>query len=214
MTFSCSNKTNIIVCELVILVSVMAINSTDDELVAAFLQGEADAFTHIFDRYEGRVFGFILSLGGKWHHAEDVAQVTWMKVLDGLENYQPCGKFRSWVFRVAYHEWLNLVNSAWERRHTGLGLGSEEDFRTVPVDLEGMKSLRTPHDESVASEERMRLFQAMDELPGLMKQTLLLRLSGGMTFKEVSEAMDCPLGTALWRAKEAEKRLKKILGEV
>ena len=53
--------------------------------------------------------------------------------------------------------------------------------------------------------------QALGQLPSALRQTILLRIDGGLKFRQIADAMDCPLGTVLWRMKEAERRLSGIL---
>ena len=87
----------------------------------------------------------------------------------------------------------------------------EDDYPGVPIEwwTDGRTS---PQERASAAETRQALYDALDALPDLMRQTVLMRIDAEMTFREIATAMGCPLGTALWRMKEAEKRLRARLG--
>ncbi|HOZ45718.1 MAG TPA: sigma-70 family RNA polymerase sigma factor [Candidatus Hydrogenedentes bacterium] len=187
-------------------------NQTDDALIAAYLKGSMPAFESLFGRYERPVLRFIVSLGGSREQAQDAAQTTWLKVVEGLGAYEARGRFRPWLFRIAHRAWLDHVRGAWQRRRILVGEGNESDFEGLPIDRTAFGAAISPADAAAAREERDQLYDALAGLPCALRQTVLLRIDAEMTFAEIAEAMDCPLGTALWRAHEAERRLKDALG--
>jgi RNA polymerase sigma-70 factor, ECF subfamily len=183
---------------------------SDSELIRAYLAGNNDAFDVLYGRYERPVFSFLLSLGGSWAQAEDVMQQTWIKAIHGLPAYRDQGKFQAWVFQIAHRQWLDLVRSAWERRR--VSLESAEDSVGPPLDERLVDTRLLPSEAAAHGEERAQLYEALDQMPDRMRQAVLLRVDGDMTYKEIAAAMECPLATALWRVREAEKRLKTLLG--
>lgn len=183
---------------------------TDDELVRLYLRGKIKAFEVLYERYGMGMFRFVLSLGGSREQAEDVVQTTWLKAIDNLESYRCPDRFKPWLFQTAYRTWLNDVRSAWERRRVAVG-SSNEDFEGLPVDKTLMNA-ETSRDMVTAREERTALYEALETLPDKMRQTVFLRIDAGLTFREIAETMGCPLGTALWRMKEAVRRLKTMIG--
>ena len=184
---------------------------TDDDLVRAYLAGDLRAFETLFDRYERRILGFVASLGGRPAQVEDAAQTTWLKVVQELPRYRPSGRFKSWLFRIAQRTWLDSVRSAWERKRVALPESADDDFEGVPIEW-WITGRASPQERAATVEHRDALYNALDALPDLMRQTVLMRIDGEMTFREIAEAMGCPLGTALWRMKEAQKRLRAKLG--
>jgi len=184
----------------------------DDNLVAAYLAGDAEAFEHLYARHAPRILGFVASLGGPRHLAEDVAQSAWLKALHALERYRPQGTFRAWLLQIAYREWLDQVRSARERKRAGPP-GNGKAAHAPETALDAVEAPGPgPFEHAVVKETRGRIEAALDTMPGPMRQALLLRADAGLTFREIAEAMDCPLGTALWRVKEAERRLRQQLG--
>ena len=67
----------------------------------------------------------------------------------------------------------------------------------------------SPREQAARAESRDILYSALEKLPDLMRQALLLRIDANMSHREISEVMACPLGTTLWRVREATRRLRK-----
>ncbi len=180
--------------------------SSDDALIRQYLEGDLAAFERLYRRYAPRLLGFLVGLGAPADVTEDLAQQAWMRAIDGLEGYRPDDRFRPWLFTIARRIWIDEVRSAWRRHRRPL---DDHD-----ADLEWPDPSDGPVERSVADEQRRRVHEAIAELPPSMRQTVLLRIDGAMTHREIAGCMDCPLGTVLWRVKEAERRLAKRLGRV
>ena len=160
----------------------------------AYLEGDLSAFETIYDRYAGRLLGFVASLGANRDLAEEACQKTWIKVIDHLEQYEAAGRFRPWLFTIAHRQWLDDVRSAWQRH------------KVKPVDVGDAgganANLHDPIEHAMVREQRELLTVALGELPAPLRQTVLLRIDGALSFLQIAETMQCPLGTALWRMKE------------
>lgn len=188
-------------------------DKSDEELIRAWLErGDHGAFAQLYDRYESPLFRFLLSLGGDWDSAEDALQIAWMKALDNLPHFRG-GSFKSWLFRIGHRVWLDRVRSAWERRRVSLNGSGEEDNEGLPLDERFADPGADLRETLASKEERERLRKAIEELPDQMRQTVLLRIDGELSYREIAETMGCPIGSALWRVAEAEKRLKLSLTE-
>lgn len=175
----------------------------DDDLVALYLRGDPAAFEVLFNRYDGGLFRFVVSLGADGDDADDVVQRTWMKALAALEGYRPSGRFRSWLFRIAHRLWIEDRRGPWVARR----VDRDEDAR------EDAAPGLSPRDAVAAREQRRLVDDALHRLPDAMREAILLRIDGDLTHREISELMKCPLGTTLWRISEGEKRLRRMLGE-
>ena len=176
---------------------------SDDALIGRYLCGDLSAFEVLYDRFARRLLSFVIALGAEMNHAEDVTQKTWMKVIDQLPRYQPQGRFRAWLFTIAHRLWLAESRSAWQRHHSAAHAEPESAGLIDPA--------AGPVERAIVLEQQQSVVQALQELPELMRQTVLLRIDGGLKFREIAETMRCPLGTVLWRMKEAERRLASRL---
>ncbi len=182
-------------------------DQTDDDLVRTWLSGgDIAAFGELYDRHERPLLRFLISLGEEREAAEDILQTVWIKMLERAGSYEARGRFRSWLFRLAWTTRMDARKQAWERRRVTSDGDADPGSATASPDP-------SPRDLLLARERRSLVDLALDELPDAMRETLLLRIDGELTFREIADAMECPLGTALWRANEAEKRLKAIVGE-
>ena len=188
-----------------------------DALISRYLSGGAAAFEELYGRYASRLLGFVISLGAPREAAEDVAQKAWLRAIEALPAYEPRGRFRPWLFTLAHRLWLDEARSAWQRKRAPLDEGQLDEFESTngtgaagapPVDpSEG------PRERAIRREQRALVEEGLAQLPETMRQTVLLRIDGDLTHREIAEAMDCPLGTVLWRMHEAQKRLTERLAE-
>lgn len=174
---------------------------TDDDLVRGYLEGSSSDFEALYRRYSSRFFGFVKSLGFTGAEAEDLYQETWLKVIRGLRGYRPKGRFRVWLFQVARNVAIDRVR---KRRIEQIPL---EEETTVSGAAGRNRGLLHPDEMAGLGEEEAALRQAIENLPSDERQVVLLRVREDMTFRDVSEVLGIPLGTALWRMREAVKRL-------
>ncbi len=186
-------------------------NSSDDALIKRYLAGDITAFEELYQRYTRRLVGFVVSLGAQYDTADDISQKAWLKVIKHLENYSARGSFRAWLFTIARRLWLDQVRSAWTTRR----VSKEETVSYRGADdeasEEGISRTVGPAAELAAQERQEFVHQALQELPKEMRETILLRIDGGMTYREIAEEMNCPLGTVSWRMREAQNRLSRLL---
>ena len=185
---------------------------TDDELIGKYLDGDMVAFETLYHRYDGRLLGFLLAMRADRDLAEDLAQKTWLKVIGRFANYEARGTFRAWLFTVARRLWIDEARSAWSRKRVALesSRNGESGGAGKQFDVEDPSS--GPAEHALARERRGMVTAAIRSMPPELSQTVLLRIDGDLTYREIAEEMGCPLGTALWRAKEAERRIRKFLG--
>lgn len=186
---------------------------TDEQLLEQFAAGDVAAFEQLYGRYEAPLFTFLASLGGTLEQAEDVFQMTWLAAMEKGSSYRGQGAFRSWLFRIGHRRWLDSVRRGWEARRVVLPEGS--DWDSLPIDERFNPPPQTadPRLAAVEAEESAALRRALEQLPDQMRQAVLLRIDGDLTYQQIADAMGSPLGTALWRVREGEKRITAVLSE-
>lgn len=149
--------------------------------------------------YAPRVYGLLLRIVGRRDVAEDLMQETLLRAFRGLESYQPEGKFRAWVFRIAVNQARDWIR---RRRHQ------------APLPDDPRPAADAPVDAPVLARERARrVEQALARLSDADREVLLMRYYGNMTFKDVAQATGEPLGTVLARAHRALKKLGGMIPE-
>jgi RNA polymerase sigma-70 factor (ECF subfamily) len=173
---------------------------------------DPQALHQLVDAYSARVFGLLYRLTGSHETAEDLLQETFLRVVRTIPEYRHRGKFEAWLFRIA----ANLARDHARRlKRRGLMLEWEahgaERFPHRPKPTDGAQP--DPRAELLRREAEQRLGEALGGLPELDREIILLRHFSELSFREIAELLDVPLGTALARAHRALKRLKTALGE-
>ena len=175
---------------------------SDDTLIATYREGDDEAFDRLYRRYAARLLGFLIGIGSGSAMAEDIAQKTWLKIITKMDRYQYNGSFQAWLFTIGHHQWVDENRQNRRRRVAESGEATQALLSERNED---------PLKQIVFREDRSRLGQALKQLPSALCQTVLLRVDGGLKYRQIAQVMACPLGTVLWRMKEAERRLTRHL---
>lgn len=177
---------------------------SDAGLVQLYVSGKHAAFKKLYERYERQLFSYILRLLRDRVTAEDVFQQTWMQAVKALPAYQEKSRFSSWLFGIAHNCCIDYI-----RRET--------NHRTDDSWAEHLDRLEsdggTPDHAVEKNEELTHLAMAIDQLPAEQRAVVLMRVHGEIPFREIAEALDCPLNTVLGRMHYAVKNLRKLLNE-
>lgn len=170
----------------------------DAELVQKAKRGDDSALSELLYRYQDRIFTYLLKMLRHHHDAEEATQETFVNVVRNIRHYKEQGYFKSWIYKVAYHEGLRCLRKRCP--------SDDQDILTEPAD-------KGPSpDQQLFSAERLKeINAALNQLPEKEKQVILLRVYSDFTFKEIAELMDTPLSTALGRMRNGTMRLKNFL---
>lgn len=184
---------------------------TDAELLGRFRAGDDRALETLFERHETPLYYFLLGMLHDSHQAEDTLQETFVRALERLEDVDP-DHLRGWLFTVAYHQaMLHRRKEGVRKKRTlpsGPTLQGAEDACAGAED-----PLPGPFDLVQQADDARRVRELLDKLPPLQREVILQRIYDGKKFREIAEAMDCPLNTALARMHEGLKRLRLLWGE-
>jgi RNA polymerase sigma-70 factor (ECF subfamily) len=173
-------------------------SASDETLLTWFRAGDALALKGLLERYELPLFQFLLGVLRDRHQAEDALQETWCKALEHLDDVD-WSRLRGWLFTVAYHQ--AMLSKRRERHRFPTANGKDE--RVVDP--------APGPDAQVAQRDEVRhLHDLIQGLPATQREVIQKRLFEGKRFREIADALDCPLNTALARMHEGVKRLKKL----
>jgi RNA polymerase sigma-70 factor (ECF subfamily) len=186
-------------------------DSSDDRSmpdVAALLvsaaAGDQDAWRSIVGLYADRVFGLIRSQCGDAELAEEITQSTFCTVAAKLHEYEEVGRFESWIFRIA----MNRLRDEMRRRKRQASPMDEAPLATLAV-VPPSAGAAAPTDPAMA--ELLRI--AIASLNDADREIINLRHVGGLSFKQLAETLDEPLGTLLARHHRALRKLREFLEE-
>lgn len=171
-------------------------------LLEAAARGDEQAWREVVGLYARRVFALAKSRCRNDDVAEEITQSVFVTLASKLSDggYTERGRFESWLFRIAMNRVRDEVRRA-RRRGTHAGQDALEQVST------------TTRDNSTTNSELDALRTAMLELNEQDREVIQLRHHGGMSFKQMSELLDEPVGTLLARHHRALRKLKAIMTE-
>ena len=187
-------------------------HNTDDELMAAFIVGDAAAMETLYLRYRQGIYSWLLRMTGDAAEAEDIYQDVWLKVIRSSSNYRS-GNFRAWLWQIV----RNNTTDRMRKKSPSLVLDAPicaagEGVQTVVEQLSDDEAADAlMHIEE--SERKSAVCDAIDALPMAQREIVLLRINGELSFKEIADMLAVPIGTVLARMHNAVKSLKAALEE-
>lgn len=180
---------------------------TDQAVVAAVLAGDRDAFGVLVQRHQRRVYHSLWRLCGDAEEAEELAQGAFVRAYFALDGYKPEYQFSTWLFRIAYHLFLNERRD--RRREVAFDVGDDpdEDAAQRIEDPAG-----PPHAEVEARELRRSIRRAVTALPEEYRTVIVLRHMQELSYAEIGEITGLPVGTVKSRLARARHQLAGLLG--
>lgn len=172
-------------------------------------EGDQDAWREIINAYTPRVFGLLRAQCNSADLAEEVTQSTFVTVAAKITSYTELGKFEPWVFRIA----MNRLRDEMRRRKRQARSVETETLSALPdrSQRSELGSYPGAGDEPVEAVELAALREALGQLSEADQMIIHLRHHGGLSFKQIAEILDQPLGTVLARQHRALKKLAEIL---
>ena len=187
-------------------------DDTDQELVRRVQAGDQSAFNLLVLKYQHRVLKLVGRFVNDPTEAEDVAQEAFLKAYRALASFRGDSAFYTWLYRIAINTAKNALVSQ-RRRPVDFDLDLQD-----PDQYERQARLKeadTPEGVLLTDEIRTVVEEAMEQLPEDLRTAIVLRELEGLSYEEIAEAMDCPVGTVrsrIFRAREAiDKKLKPLL---
>lgn len=172
---------------------------SDEKLVVATGNGDAEAFNELYSRYRDRMFYyFYRMLGNDRELAEDFLQDLFFKIIDKPHLFDPERKFSTWIFRIAYNQCKNEYRS--------------RDVRNVVEKVDDPD--RFPQDEAMHFEPDLQaedIFECLEEFDETHRTAFLLKYREGLSIDEISTVMDLPKGTVKSRLFYTRDKIRKKL---
>ncbi len=184
----------------------------DEDLVQRVLQGDKTAFDLLVIKYQHRIIQLVNRYVKDPMEAQDVAQEAFIKAYRALGNFRGESAFYTWLYRIAINTAKNYLVSR-ERRYSDyqIDVQEAEQIENAPQ----LKALENPENLLLNDEIVKVIKQAIEKLPEEMRIAITLREFEGMSYEEIAQAMDCPVGTVrsrIFRAREAiDEKLNPLL---
>jgi RNA polymerase sigma-70 factor (ECF subfamily) len=182
---------------------------SDKELISSYLNGEESSLEKLIRRHKRKVYAYIMMIVKDDQLADDLFQDTFIKVINTIRSgaYKEEGKFIQWVMRIAHN--LTIDHFRKEKRIPVIGNRKDE------MDIFDRIRISDPSvEELLITDQIHQDVRALIELlPADQKQVLTMRHYYNMSFKDIAEATDVSINTALGRMRYALINLRKLIRE-
>lgn len=185
----------------------------DHELVRRVQQGESAAFDLLVRRYQHRVVALVSRYVGDWSEAQDVAQDAFIRAYRAIGSFRGDAQFYTWLHRIAINTAKNHLQ-AMKRRppNADIDVGDADHFDAALQ----MRDTDTPERELLRNEVEQAVMRSVNALPRELRLAITLREVDGLSYDEIAQRLDCPIGTVrsrIFRAREAiDRELRPLLG--
>ena len=195
----------------------MSDRAVDQELVERVQAGDKRAFDLLVLKYQRKVQRLVSRFVRDSGEVDDVVQEAFIKAYRALPTFRGDAAFYTWIYRIAINCAKNYLASPARRIVAQSDLMSEDDDDAESFERnEGLHDVATPDAEYASKQIAEAVNRAMAALPDDLRTAVTLREIEGLSYEEIAEAMECPIGTVrsrIFRAREAiATELRPMLG--
>ena len=159
------------------------------KIARGLCERDLELLTELVDRFQHRLVRYLLYLTGRWGYAEDLAQETWIRVLQRGRQYNGRQRFDPWLFAIA----RNLAIDYLRKKRKAVQTGSLPDDHDAVLLLPSPDP--SPFEAAARSQDAMRLAGRLQILAPLYREALLLRFQEDMSLTEIAQVVGAPVTT-------------------
>lgn len=189
----------------------MGEKNNDQVLVERVQAGDKSAYDALVRKYQQKIIKLVSRYVHDPEAARDVAQEAFLKAYRGLRRFRGESAFYTWLYRIAINTAKNYL-VAQGRRSSDYEVDAQEaEYFEAGAAL---RENATPEQQLLSEEIERTVYQAIRDLPDDLKTAITLRELEGMSYEQIAQAMECPIGTVrsrIFRAREAIDRYLKPL---
>ena len=188
-------------------VAVPLSQESETDLVTRARAGDGDAQAELAERHRKALFFLALQLMGNRDDAMDVAQEALLRFFKTLHRFDCRRPVRPWLFQIVRNRVVDLYRRKKVRRHDSID-ATDHDGNPYLVLVD---STVNPERDVARSELRVRLLEALGELSSIQREILVLRDYQDLSYSEIADTLNIPIGTVMSRLHGARKRLRQKL---
>ena len=190
----------------------MGERSIDQALVEQVQRGDKQAFDILVLKYQNKIIQLVNRYVHDSDEARDVAQEAFIKAYRAIGRFRGDSAFYTWLYRIAINTAKNyLVASGRRPPRSDIDAQDAEQYEGAS----GLREYATPERLLMRDEIQTAIAEAIDDLPEDLRTAITLRELEGLSYEEIAQTMDCPIGTVrsrIFRARDAiDTRLKPLL---
>lgn len=173
-------------------------------LMTELRSGSQPAFDWLVTHYHRPVFGLVAGMLYDRSEAADVTQEVFLRAFRGIAGFRQGSSLKTWLYRIAVRQALNHRRWSWRhlRQQSSMDAEPGENGRVAQFEAPGA----SPFDELASREVQQAVRQALGRVAEGFRTAVILRDLEGLSYEEIAEVMDCPIGTVrsrIFRAREA-----------
>ena len=192
----------------------MGDREVDQQLVERVQRGDKHAYELLVTKYQRRLARLISRFVRDQSEVEDVTQEAFIKAYRALPTFRGESAFYTWLYRIGINTAKNYLLALKRRAPTNTLLDTEETEGYEDAGL--LQEVSTPENELMSKQVIDVVNSSLQELPDDLRTALTLREMEGMSYEEIAEVMNCPIGTVrsrIFRARETiAEKLRPLLG--
>ena len=191
----------------------MSDREIDRQLVTRAQQGDRQAFNLLVEKYQRKLARLLSRFIRDPAEVEDVTQEAFIKAYRALPAFRGDSAFYTWLYRIGINTAKNYLMALGRRAPTSTEVGAEEAEGFE--EGEQLRDINTPESVLLSNEIAATVNSTIEQLPEELRRAIQMRELEGMSYEDIAQAMDCPIGTVrsrIFRAREAiAERLRPLL---
>lgn len=193
----------------------MSDREIDRQLVERVQRGDKYAFDLLVVKYQRRLARLLSQFVRDSAEVEDIAQETFIKAYRALPSFRGDSAFYTWLYRIGINTAKNFLVSQGRKAPATINGFDNEDAENFEG-ADQLREMNTPESELMGKQVAQTVNQALDALPEELRTAIILREIEGLSYEEIADIMECPIGTVrsrIFRAREAvADKLRPLLG--
>jgi RNA polymerase sigma-70 factor (ECF subfamily) len=180
----------------------------EKEIIRRVQYGEVAAFEDLVNAYKQKAYYVALGFVGNHEDALDLSQDAFVKAFKAIKTFDLNSPFFPWFYKIIKNHCLNYIKKNQRVRNDSLEELEEETFAQFEDDKP------TPRDQYEESETRINLWRAIDRLKPDFREIIIMKHFHNLSYKEIAEALNIPIGTVMSRLFNARQELRELMKEI
>ena len=186
------------------------LSDEDSRILRGLRAGIEEAYEELIERFQQPVYGVVYRLVSNHTDACDVVQEVFLKIFRSVGSFREQSSLRTWIYRIAVNEAHN--HQRWFARHCRGEVSLDDDTLAEPRWMEGIANEgRSPFDETLNSENRHLIEQALTRINPAFRAAVVLRDIENLSYEEIADVLQVSLGTVKSRIVRGHEALRREL---